>query len=163
MDTGLIIQVHVDTNLLHHSLSKINLDFIHQTQQTNQFPICPQSLFLYVISIMLFTHTTSPVSVSSIKIAHHKTTLFIMNMCLTHTHHHSKGYGVNFEHSSAELKLTTCTRAAPSMISILFGASPPAAHDLASLELHAAKHTLHSPVLTVHACGAWHFYVEAWP
>ena len=52
-------------------------------------------------------------------------------------HYHSEGCSVNFEHFPTDVKLTTSTKAAPS-VSILSAASPPAAHELTSLEPHTA-------------------------
>ena len=74
--------------------------------------------------------------------AQHETTQFIqqfMNMWYT-THYHSEGYSVNFEHFSADVNVTTSTKAATS-VSILRTASPPAAHELLDmLELHNVQY-----------------------
>ena len=56
------------------------------------------------------------------------------------THYHNEGCSVNFEHFFTDVKLTTSTKAVPS-VSVLSAASPPAAHEQTSLELHTAKCT----------------------
>ena len=58
--------------------------------------------------------------------------------CQQTTHYHGKGCSVNFEHFSTDVKLTTFTKAAPS-VSILSADSPPAAHELTFIRLQVRR------------------------